>query len=570
MDRKKKAMAWTIWLITFPLGFWLAYTISPPQMSLYTLDFLVFVLLLLACALLPIVINDITMSVTQWINLVVFLKYGLFAEMLLAQLLILVIMALRNPKGMVFTRFALNSTMFIFVSLFSGLLFYSLDGTHGIHSINDPFFWGITAVYVVAYFLINQGILQLFYYVFFQTKRPLLTPATKWEFLTTIIVFPIGIILYFLHASIGLIALLLVGVPVVMMLFILRIYNSTREMNLRLQKIVEFSHLLTARLNKKEIMDLFCENLVKMFPVDSIYIFEQACDEHLQLTRAYEFGEYKDFDLPLIQKDDVIAGKMWTEGKPVLFSEKGEWRENTKMQFPEEAESLLAIPMEKNNEITGLILLTSRKKRAYEKFHLMLIDILCSYLAIAFDNARHYEKTKYQSERDPLTNLYNARVISDRIEDAFTKLHEGQIKTLALLMVDIDHFKAVNDTYGHESGNVVLQQVANLLGKIVGNKGILGRYGGEEFTILLFDYTKKQAIDFAEYIRKTIEEYTFTLYDDLAEVRRKINIHLTVSIGVAVVPDDTEEMMELIRVADRALYLGAKQIGRNKVAEYER
>src|SRR5690606_1838273 len=123
----------------------------------YTLDFLVFVLLLLACALLPIVINDITMSVTQWINLVVFLKYGLFAEMLLAQLLILVIMALRNPKGMVFTRFALNSTMFIFVSLFSGLLFYSLDGTHGIHSINDPFFWGITAVYVVAYFLINQG-----------------------------------------------------------------------------------------------------------------------------------------------------------------------------------------------------------------------------------------------------------------------------------------------------------------------------------------------------------------------------------------------------------------------------
>lgn len=200
----------------------------------------------------------------------------------------------------------------------------------------------------------------------------------------------------------------------------------------------------------------------------------------------------------------------------------------------------------------------------------MLIDILCSYLAVAFDNARHYEKTKYQSERDPLTNLYNARVISDRIEDAFTKLHEGQIKTLALLMVDIDHFKAVNDTYGHESGNVVLQQVANLLGKIVGNKGILGRYGGEEFTILLFDYTKKQAIDFAEYIRKTIEEYTFTLYDDLAEVRRKINIHLTVSIGVAVVPDDTEEMMELIRVADRALYLGAKQIGRNKVAEYER
>lgn len=570
MERKRKVLAWIIWLITFPSGLLLAYAVSPPQMSLFTLDFLLFILLLIPCALLPIIIDDITISVTQWINLVVFLKYGLFAEMILAQFLIVLIMSRRKFNSEQLTRFALNSSMFIIVSLISGLLFYSLGGSHGVHSINDPLFWGITGIYSVSTFIINQGLLLLFYYVFFKVKRPLWTPDTKWEFITTIIVFPIGIILYFLHASTGLIALLLVGIPVVMVLFILRIYNSTREMNLRLQKVVEFSHLLTARLNKDEIMDLFCENLVEMFPVDCIYIFEKACDEHLELTRAFEFGCYKDMDLPAVKKEVGIAGKVWAEGKPQQFSAREEWQEQAELYLPEEAESLLMMPMEKNNETSGLIVFTSRKKKAYEKFHLMLIDILCSYLAIAFDNARHYEKTKYQSERDPLTNLYNARVISDRIEELFERLQAGQLEKLALLMVDIDHFKAVNDTYGHESGNIVLQKVAELLKKIVGNKGMIGRYGGEEFTILLPNYSKQRALDFAEYIRKTIEDYTFTLYDDLAEVRRKINIHLTVSIGVAVAPDDTDEVMELIRVADRALYLGAKQIGRNKVAEYQK
>lgn len=216
-----------------------------------------------------------------------------------------------------------------------------------------------------------------------------------------------------------------------------------------------------------------------------------------------------------------------------------------------------------------MIFVASTKKKAFEKYHLMIMEILCSYLAIALDNARHYEKTKQQSERDPLTNLYNARVITEKIEEGFEQLNSGQLEKLALLMVDIDHFKSVNDTYGHESGNIVLQQVSELLKKMVGDKGILGRYGGEEFTILLPDYDKDLALDFAELIRQTIEDHVFVLYDDLAEVRRKINVRLTVSIGVAIAPDDTDEVTSFIRVADRALYLGAKQVGRNRVAEYK-
>ena len=569
IEKKKRFVVLLGWLLVFTLGHYLAYVISPPQDSLFSLDFLLFILLLIPCALLPLVIENVTISVTIWITLVVFLKYGLFAEMVISQIFVIIVMLKRKLNSEQHTRFLINSIMFVLVSLFSGLTYYALGGTHEAYILNDPYFWVITAIYCLVHSVLNQGMLLIGYYYFFNKKLPILSQDTKWEFLSILIVFPIGNILYFLHNTVGLIAFLLVGIPVVMILFILRFYYSTKEINKHLQRVVEFSHLLTARLHGKEALQLFVENLTKMFAIDFVYIFEKTGNEHLRLIRSYELGSYVDKDIPLIEKNKGIAGMAWGQGKALLFSERSEWEELVYTYLPEHVESIIVVPMIKNEETTGMIFVASTKKKAFEKYHLMIMEILCSYLAIALDNARHYEKTKQQSERDPLTNLYNARVITEKIEEGFEQLNSGQLEKLALLMVDIDHFKSVNDTYGHESGNIVLQQVSELLKKMVGDKGILGRYGGEEFTILLPDYDKDLALDFAELIRQTIEDHVFVLYDDLAEVRRKINVRLTVSIGVAIAPDDTDEVTSFIRVADRALYLGAKQVGRNRVAEYK-
>lgn len=569
IEKKKRFVVLLGWLLVFTLGHYLAYVISPPQDSLFSLDFLLFILLLIPCALLPLVIENVTISVTIWITLVVFLKYGLFAEMVISQIFVIIVMLKRKLNSEQHTRFLINSIMFVLVSLFSGLTYYALGGTHEAYILNDPYFWVITAIYCLVHSVLNQGMLLIGYYYFFNKKLPILSQDTKWEFLSILIVFPIGNILYFLHNTVGLIAFLLVGIPVVMILFILRFYYSTKEINKHLQRVVEFSHLLTARLHGKEALQLFVENLTKMFAIDFVYIFEKTGNEHLRLIRSYELGSYVDKDIPLIEKNKGIAGMAWGQGKALLFSERSEWEELDYTYLPEHVESIIVVPMIKNEETTGMIFVASTKKKAFEKYHLMIMEILCSYLAIALDNARHYEKTKQQSERDPLTNLYNARVITEKIEEGFEQLNSGQLEKLALLMVDIDHFKSVNDTYGHESGNIVLQQVSELLKKMVGDKGILGRYGGEEFTILLPDYDKDLALDFAELIRQTIEDHVFVLYDDLAEVRRKINVRLTVSIGVAIAPDDTDEVTSFIRVADRTLYLGAKQVGRNRVAEYK-
>lgn len=134
--------------------------------------------------------------------------------------------------------------------------------------------------------------------------------------------------------------------------------------------------------------------------------------------------------------------------------------------------------------------------------------------------------------------------------------------------MDIDKFKAVNDTYGHHSGNIILQDFANIVKQEIGSNGTVGRYGGEEFVVLLPNYSKLQAMNVAEQLRKKIEQTPFIVPLDLGEITRDEIIFITASIGVSSAPEDSDEGMSLLRNADRALYIGAKQAGRNRVAEY--
>jgi len=137
-------------------------------------------------------------------------------------------------------------------------------------------------------------------------------------------------------------------------------------------------------------------------------------------------------------------------------------------------------------------------------------------------------------------------------------------------MLDIDHFKSINDTYGHQSGNDLLKALARLLESFVPIDATLSRYGGEEFVIVLPSYGKSETIELAEKIRKDVESATFRIIPDLFKGREPVDVHMTVSIGIANVPIDARDAKELLRNADRALYIGGKQAGRNKVGVYGR
>ena len=170
------------------------------------------------------------------------------------------------------------------------------------------------------------------------------------------------------------------------------------------------------------------------------------------------------------------------------------------------------------------------------------------------------EKLRYMSQTDGLTGLDNRRHLNERIEEMFA--HAMRLEEpFGLVMCDIDKFKSVNDTYGHQAGDEVLKQFASILKEEAREIDHVGRYGGEEFMLLLPGATLQDAAHFAERVRKRVEGHTFTFPGG--------TLTRTVSFGVSGWPHPKiVECDALVRTADDALYV-AKERGRNRVIEFD-
>lgn len=167
-----------------------------------------------------------------------------------------------------------------------------------------------------------------------------------------------------------------------------------------------------------------------------------------------------------------------------------------------------------------------------------------------------YRMYKKDSSKDFLTGLCNTRQFDTVINTAFKRVVENS-ERLACLMIDIDHFKKINDTYGHNAGDLVLKQLADILVKSCRSFDVVARIGGEEFCVLLFDCPKDRAFEIGKRINEAVQKNMFNIGENKL-------INITVSVGVAVYPDTTSDLEQIKEKADIALY-NAKHSGRNRV-----
>ncbi|PLR75493.1 GGDEF domain-containing protein [Bacillus sp. V3-13] len=564
----QKRTIWLCWLFIVPFGIWLTYQFYPPRFSGHQWELAGFLLLTAAVAAMPMIINNTPVFLIQWVSLAVFLTFGLFAEMVMMQAAVVVLLIrIRIRKDELF-RLPLNSLMFFLVSFLAGLIYYGIGGSQGIDLVNEPKSLLLTVIYAGSYFTLNQVVLTFILFLLYGRKHSFFGKDFIWEAVTSLITFPIGLLLYILYQQVGMLSLLFVGVPFASLSIILHLYYSSEKINDYLQKATEIGHQLAEQLHVEEVLDLFIQRLTGMLPVDYAYILEVVDENELRLLRRFENGILESKNVRPLKKDEGISGHVWSTRKTVLFNSRKEWEKYTQGYLPEHAESILSVPIVRNNNVTGILVLASRRKRAFEKSQLMITDILCSHLAIAVENAKHFEETKAQSERCALTKLYNYRYFDGLLRSEFEKLHEFKRSILSLIILDIDHFKMVNDTYGHQSGNEILIELAARLTSLVGEQGTVARYGGEEFVILLPDKEKEEVLELAELVRQMIANRPFIVKQNIDSDRKKMMVRITVSIGVATAPQEAEDPLSLIRHADRALYVGAKRAGRNRVAEY--
>jgi diguanylate cyclase (GGDEF)-like protein len=203
----------------------------------------------------------------------------------------------------------------------------------------------------------------------------------------------------------------------------------------------------------------------------------------------------------------------------------------------------------------GIVALTSRRRPAYTVEDGAFLRTVIGHAALAIQNATMYEFIDTLSRIDPLTGLHNRREFDRLLQQELAGAAQSGLR-LSLIMADIDHFKQVNDRFGHQEGDRALQQMARLIQQVPRRASDASfRIGGEEFAVLMGDTDKSGAMAVSESLRGVTEGAKLLPNEEA----------MTVSLGVATFPDDGKDAATLIAAADRALYQ-AKADGRNRVA----
>jgi len=221
----------------------------------------------------------------------------------------------------------------------------------------------------------------------------------------------------------------------------------------------------------------------------------------------------------------------------------------------------ICLPMDITNNISILITFIPNSQERKEYISRVIYKIR-NYLNVSktvLETKILLEELKDLSMKDKLTNSYNRRYLDLFIKKNIPQALRSNIP-YSLMMVDIDYFKMVNDTYGHDAGDIVIRELVNTIDRNIRGSDVIIRFGGEEFLVLLYNCTKNNARNLAQKIREDFKNQDINL--------GSVKINKTVSIGISEFPEDTNYFWQSIKFADMALYR-AKENGRDRVVTYD-
>ncbi|GAB4397773.1 MAG: hypothetical protein OHK0052_20370 [Anaerolineales bacterium] len=318
-------------------------------------------------------------------------------------------------------------------------------------------------------------------------------------------------------------------------------------------------HRLSQAVVEETTLDSLLDRVIRMIG-ETLYAnnFGVGLVDEAQGVVHLRYADWNHHDQPRLINIPIQQGII---GKVVQTATA--YRINDVTQHPDYVElqpnilSELCIPLIANKRVIGVINLESSVPEAFSEADERLLDTFAGHLATAIEKLRLFDEIQQMAITDPLTGLFNRRQFF-RLGYIELERSHRYAREMAMMMLDIDHFKKFNDTYGHQIGDVVLQAVARQCRESMRAIDIIGRYGGEEFSILMPETSQSGALRLAERLRQQVQ--------DLGVPTRSGILRVTISVGVACLNLGSEEMLEnLIERADKALYV-SKQTGRNRVS----
>lgn len=326
----------------------------------------------------------------------------------------------------------------------------------------------------------------------------------------------------------------------------LRFADGSRQQVARLFEMADALQSATDYGDANQVLTATASDLLPGFS-GALYVFNNSRD---RLVLSTSWGHPHDEPLA----DTIPPDQCWAlkRGKPHLNLADGS---KLACAHHHHTDTVLELPMIARGEIMGLFQLFAEGEDAERRLEGVtgLASALSDGMSLALANMALREKLRNQALRDPLTGLYNRRYMEDCLQ-RFVRIADRENREISVVMVDLDHFKKLNDVHGHSFGDAVLRDVAMTLVSSLRETDVVCRYGGEELVVILPDCGLERAADKAEALRVRV-----------SGLSENHGAEISASFGVAAVPYTSGSVTDLLAAADAALYR-AKQSGRNQVA----
>ncbi len=328
-----------------------------------------------------------------------------------------------------------------------------------------------------------------------------------------------------------------------------RLLSRTQDLAQELRRLLDMSADLSASLDPRQVADLIASHLARAMGVDecAISYWDRAAG------RIESLGYYPSLSFAEMEPYFEVAGyptttRVLERQETVLIDTEDPAADPAEVALlrPEGHRALAMLPLVAKGQSIGLVELFSVAPIAWSAELLGLVRTMANEAAMALENARLYEDARKLADRDPLTGFFNHRYLHERLGEEVVRTQRAR-RPLSVLMLDVDDFKLVNDTFGHLFGDRVLTWTSELIRSTLRGSDIPARYGGDEFAIILPETDAVEARSAAERILDAFRKNAF-----VGEQRGPVPIGA--SIGVATYPSDGRTATDLIEAADRALY----------------
>lgn len=558
-----------IWIVYIPVGLFILLSFGKTVFNTNVLDFEYFLFLLLgiSVAFFPVRTRNQVFSLLSGITLATFVLYGLIPAIFLSNLAFIIILKRADVQWDQHYRYSLNLLAESILTTVSGSAYYLSENILASNALQH---WASVplVVYLLTYCFSNQLLAYL-------TERFIYNDETASYFnvllllslLNMLVVFPLSYILVFMTDAMGYKGGLVGAIPFLTVTIGMKYYYKTTHNNEILKDMNYFVQKMSRQSTWEEVVVAFMKYTINIFPSNQIYCFSIIDGDRIQLESTLRHNE----PMKLWEKETDLGTeteflRIIREGKLVNYKKISDLHNTTFGEEEYAPESVIALPVSIFEEEKGAILITHQYQAVYDDFIISLVEVFYQYFKITLNNVYQYEVLKGSNSTDYLTKLPNLGEFSRQVESLQEREDYGEV---AMIVLDLDYFKSVNDIHGHEAGNEVLVQVADVLRRFVNDKISAFRYGGEEFILLIKECSKKETYGIAENIRKTIEAEEFHIRHSIkSELPEKI--HVTASLGVSNYPENAKDIQDLVKNADRAMYNGSKQKGRNMVTVYNK